>query len=123
MKVINKQDALKVECPHGGFISHRYLLESDNMGFTITSTFVPIGTTQHWHYKNHLEACLCISGHGVLVDIEAGKAYDILPGTMYILDNNDEHTFKAMSDTVLVCAFNPPLKGKEVHQEDGSYEL
>jgi len=113
-----------VKCPNGGFESFRFLLENDKMGFTITKTVIsPMKGEQFWHYKNHLEACLCISGYGRLVNIETDESYTIEPGTMYALDKNDAHTFEAYEEVVLICVFNPPLTGKEVHKNDGSYEV
>lgn len=109
-----------IECPEGNFISNRYLLESDNMGFTITRTEIPEGTKATWHYKKHLEACYCISGGGILRGSQ--RSFTVLPDTMYALDKNDKHEFEALTDVVLICVFNPPLKGNEVHKEDGSYE-
>lgn len=111
----------QVYCPKGGFISHRMLLASDNMGYTITITDVPRGSPQKWHYKNHLESCYCISGRGVLTNLQTGKAFWIEPETLYVLDLHDEHTLEARNDMRLLCVFNPPLIGKEVHKEDGSY--
>lgn len=114
----------QVNCPKGGFTSLRILLESDKMGFTMTETLVysKVGP-QHWHYKNHLEACYCVSGHGELIDESTGTIYQILPGKVYVLDKNDSHIFTAKSDIVkLICVFNPPLTGREVHRKDGSYE-
>jgi L-ectoine synthase len=40
---------------------------------------------------------------------------------MYALDKHDKHFFKALEPVVLICVFNPPLAGNEVHQADGSY--
>jgi len=112
----------EVHCPKGGFVSTRMLLEADGMGFTMTHTFIPKGLPQTWHYKNHLEACYCVSGEGRLGNLETGETYEIRPGVMYALDKHDKHLFMALEDTVLICVFNPPLKGREVHREDGSYE-
>lgn len=128
MKVINVKDLVStdrdVKCPKGGFNSLRLLLESDGMGFGLTQTTIPKGDPQFWHYKNHLEACFCIEGTGELVNQSTGDVFIINPGTCYVLDNNDPHTFQALTNkVVLVCVFNPPLKGNEVHQEDGSYSL
>ena len=109
------------ECPNGGFKSYRYLLESDGMGFTVNKTVIPKGEPQRWHYKNHLEACFCVSGGGILKSLETGASFTIAPDTMYVLDKHDEHTFQALEDTVLISVFNPPLVGNEVHGEDGSY--
>lgn len=111
-----------VDCPKGGFKSLRILLEEDGMGFTVTQTYVPSGMgPQRWHYKNHFESCTCISGRGILTDMATGNEFEILPGTTYALDKHDEHLFLALEDTVLLCVFNPPLRGREVHKEDGSY--
>jgi hypothetical protein len=110
-----------VQCPNGGFVSHRILLEQDGMGYTLTETHIPAGPPQRWHYKSHLESCYCVSGSGILKDLAAQQEFQILPGTTYVLDQHDDHTFMALTDTVLICVFNPPLTGREVHQADGSY--
>jgi L-ectoine synthase len=126
--IVRKREELEVSgrvvCPSDGvFISHRYLLESDRMGYTMTETRIPKCEAWHyWHYKNHLEACLCVSGAALIKNALSGEVHRIEPGTLYALDCNDPHYFKAIEDTVLVCVFNPPLKGTELHREDGSYE-
>lgn len=111
-----------VRSPDDAFMSFRLLTESDGMGFTVCKTVIPKGGPHHWHYKKHLEACYCISGHGVIMDIESGKSYNVSPDTLYVLDKNDNHTFEAFTDVILISVFNPPLTGSEVHKEDGSYE-
>ena len=111
-----------VECPKGGFISERFLLESDGMGYTMTQTTIPVNGKQFWHYKNHLESCYCVSGKGVITDANSGREYEVIPGTIYVLDQHDPHYFEALEETVLICVFNPPLKGRETHRRDGSYE-
>ena len=126
MKVINLKDVIRarqaVECPKGGFVSDRYLLEKDNMGFGLCKTMIPRNEAQHWHYTNHLEACFCVSGMGILTNLETGDEFEIAPDVCYVLDNHDDHEFRAITDVVLISVFNPPLTGKEVHREDGSYE-
>jgi L-ectoine synthase len=102
-----------VKCPKG---------ESDGMGYTVTKTVIPIGGPYHWHYKKHLESCYCISGVGELTNLTTGEVFSIVPDTLYALDKHDNHMFEALRDTVLICIFNPPLTGKEVHKEDHSYE-
>lgn len=52
-----------------------------------------------------------------------GKIYTIEPGTIYILDKHDEHLLRASEEMELACVFNPPLHGKEVHDESGVYPL
>lgn len=110
-----------VHCPKGGFISNRILLESDGMGYSMTKTIIPVGQVNSWHYKNHLESCYCISGKGLLINETTGEYFSISPDTTYVLDNHDPHTFEALEEVTLICVFNPPLTGREVHQDDGSY--
>jgi quercetin dioxygenase-like cupin family protein len=124
MKVIKTEGisaSRKVESPNGGFVSNRILLKEDGGGFTLTKTVVSPGEKQRWHYKNHFESCYCVSGRGTLTDNATGEEYSILPDTTYVIDNNDDHSFEAIEETVLICVFNPPLIGSELHDEDGSY--
>ena len=125
MQVITLQALMgtsrEVHCPHGGFISYRYLLKRDGLGFSVHRTVVPKGRPQHWHYTEHLEACFCVSGKGILTNRSTGHTFLITPDTCYVLDNHDDHTFEALEDTVLISVFNPPVIGTEVHRDDGSY--
>jgi len=127
MKIITLEDIKETErqvhCPSGGFISYRYLLRDDGMGFSMSMTVIPKGEFQRWHYKNHLEACFCVSGAGIIVDNGTGAEFEIKPTTVYVLDGYEDHSFKAIEDTALICIFNPPLIGAEVHSDDGSYPL
>ncbi len=103
--------------------SLRLILAKDGMGFSFHKTIIPKGEPHHWHYKQHLEACFCVSGRGILTDNETLKQYDIVPDTIYLLDNHDSHFFQAIEDTILISVFNPPVTGNEVHNADGSYSL
>ncbi len=40
---------------------------------------------------------------------------------MYLLNDNDEHYLRGFTDMRLICAFNPPITGREVHDESGAY--
>lgn len=115
------QQGREVKCPTGGFVSKRMLLESDGLGYSITHTTITPGMRQTWHYKNHLESCFCIKGYAKVKDLATGVEHIITPGVMYVLNDHDKHEFYAEVETELICVFNPPLKGKEVHAKDGSY--
>lgn len=117
---LEKQDKVK-KCPNGGFTSNRILLAEDNMGYSMTKTVIEPNGKQFWWYKNHLESCYCISGKGILTVNE--KEYIIEPDTTYILDKNEKHYFEAIETVTLICVFNPPLQGNELHNEDGYYDL
>jgi L-ectoine synthase len=103
--------------------SVRLLLKSDGMGFSFHITTIYPGKVNEMWYQNHLEAVFCLSGRGKLKDKASGKEHTIEPGVIYALDKNDQHVLTASEALTLACVFNPPLNGKEVHNEDGAYEL
>jgi L-ectoine synthase len=103
--------------------SIRLLLESDGMGFSLHVTTIRAGTTTPMWYQNHLEAVLCIAGEGEVQELESDAVHPIKPGTMYALDRHDKHVLRATTTMRTVCVFNPPLKGKEVHDASGAYPL
>ena len=102
--------------------SLRPVLKSDGMGFGICETHIPKGEANFWHYPNHLESCYCISGKGILKDLETGEIYNIYPGVIYSLNDHQRHTFKAITDVILISVFNPPLRGDEKHDKNGIYK-
>ncbi|HKM38117.1 MAG TPA: ectoine synthase [Thiopseudomonas sp.] len=104
--------------------STRMLLKEDNMGFSFHITTIYANTETHIWYQNHLESVYCMSGNGEIETIADGKIYPIEAGTLYILDKHDEHLLRGGSeDMKMACVFNPPLNGKEVHDENGVYPL
>lgn len=105
------------------WVSRRLLLRDDGMGFSFHETTLYAGTETSMWYKNHLEAVLCVGGDGEIEDRATGTVHEIRPGTMYALDQHDRHILRARTDLRMVCVFNPPCSGREVHDEDGSYPL
>ena len=103
--------------------SRRLLLRDDNMGFSMHETTIFAGTETHIWYKNHFEAVYCVEGCGEVELIPSGEVFRIEPGTMYALNKNDRHFLRADAgaDMRVVCTFNPPLSGDEVHDADGVY--
>ena len=106
----------------GNGTSHRVLTEKDNMGCAVAHTVVRAGTESRLQYRNHLEACYCISGTGNVEDTD-GNLYPLEPGTIYVLDKHDKHYLRADEggDMELVSIFNPAITGDEEHKlsEDG----
>lgn len=114
----------KNETRGDNWASRRFLFAKDNMGFTLADTVIKPDTETHIWYQNHLEAVYCIEGDGEVETVKDGKVYQIKPGTMYALDKNDEHYLRGGKEGMrVVCVFNPPLTGKETHDEDGVYPL
>lgn len=103
--------------------STRLLLKSDGMGFSMHITTIYPGTITPMWYQNHLEAVLCIEGEGEVETTDDSKVYPIRPGVLYALDRNDKHVLRANTKMRMVCVFNPPLLGKEVHDRNGAYPL
>jgi len=100
--------------------ARRLLLKKDGMGFSLHDTIIKAGTETLIWYKHHLEAVYCIEGEGE-IDVEGDRVYPIRPGTMYALSGHEKHLLRAVRDMRMVCVFNPPLTGREVHDEDGVY--
>ncbi|RMF09738.1 MAG: ectoine synthase [Alphaproteobacteria bacterium] len=103
--------------------STRLLLKEDNMGFSFHITTFYEGCEQEMCYANHLESVYCMEGEGRITDLATGETHQIRPGTIYILDKHDRHILRADTAMKLACVFNPPLTGKEVHDETGAYPL
>ncbi|PKP84756.1 MAG: L-ectoine synthase [Alphaproteobacteria bacterium HGW-Alphaproteobacteria-2] len=101
--------------------SVRLLLADDGMGFSFHITTIEVGSEHTFHYKHHFESVYCISGRGSITDLANGETHAIRPGVIYALNLHDRHTVRAEEELVLACCFNPPVTGKEVHREDGSY--
>ena len=102
--------------------SRRFLVAKDGMGFALMDTFVRAGSESLLEYRNHLEACYCISGTGEVEDM-SGNRYALEPGVLYALDQHDKHYLRAFTDMCLVSVFNPPIQGHERHSlkgDDGS---
>jgi L-ectoine synthase len=101
--------------------SARVLLKDDGMGFSFHITTLYAGEELHMHYKNHLESVFVISGEGTIEDLGTGEMHELAPGTLYALNAHDKHIVRPRTDIVTACVFNPPVTGREVHDESGAY--
>lgn len=101
--------------------SRRLLLAHDGMGFSMHDTILSAGTETEMCYLHHLEAVYCIGGEGEIQLLPDGPTWPISAGTLYALDQNDSHVLRANTELRMVCAFNPPVTGQEVHGPDGAY--
>jgi L-ectoine synthase len=103
--------------------SKRIILAGDRVGFSMHETVLKAGTVNDFWYANHVEAVLCVEGHGELVDQETGEVHALRPGTLYLLDGHERHQVRPMTDIRAICVFNPPVTGRETHDEHGAYPL
>lgn len=104
----------------GNGTSQRLLTAADPLGFTVAHTVVKAGTVSPLQYRNHLEACYCVAGSGAIESEDRTVRHEIVPGTLYALDQHDRHYLLASEheDLELISIFNPPLTGREQHRLD-----
>ena len=104
-----------------GWESARLLLKDDGMGFSFHLTTMHAGGELKMHYQNHLEAVLVLKGTGTIEDLGTGETHKLAPGVLYALNENDRHIVRPETDILTACVFNPPVTGREVHDENGAY--
>ena len=104
-----------------GWDSARLLLKGDGMGFSFHITTMYAGQELRMHYQNHLEAVFVLDGTGTIEDLGTGEVHKLSPGVMYALNNNDRHIVRPETDILTACVFNPPVTGREVHNENSAY--
>ena len=108
-----------------GWTSRRLIYKDAGMGYSVNDTIIKPGAELTMEYKNHLETVYCIEGAGEITDLATGQTHAIRPGTIYALNRHDRHILRANkgSHMRMVCVVNPPLTGREVHDETGAYAL
>lgn len=104
-----------------GWESARILLKDEGMGFSFHITTLYAGQELRMHYKHHLEAVFVIEGEGSIEDLGTGEIHELRPGTLYALNAHDRHVVRPRTNIVTACVFNPPVTGREVHDESGAY--
>jgi L-ectoine synthase len=104
-----------------GWESARLLLADDGMGFSFHLTKLRAGTELKFHYKHHLEAVMVLKGTGTIEDLGTCETHELRPGVLYALNENDRHVVRPRTDILTACVFNPPVTGREVHDESGAY--
>ncbi|MBD8505664.1 ectoine synthase [Hoyosella sp. G463] len=112
-----------VEAENGNWRSKRIVLADDRVGFSFHETVIKAGTVNDFWYANHVEAVWLVEGRGRLTDLETGTIYDIGPGSMYLLNGFEKHRLEVDEQMRMMCVFNPPVTGREVHDEHGVYPL
>jgi L-ectoine synthase len=104
-----------------GWNSRRLLLARHNMGFSMHDTLIEAGAELPMWYRHHLEAVYCIEGEGEIESRDTGEKWSLSAGTVYALDAHDKHILRARTQMRMICVFNPPVTGQEVHDETGAY--
>ncbi len=111
-----------VTAPEQQWRSRRLLVKKDQIGLSLHDTIIYPNTETFIWYKHHLEVVYCIEGEGeVEVLSPEPKTYPISPGTMYVLNQQERHILRARTQMRIICVFDPPCAGTEVHGKDGEY--
>jgi L-ectoine synthase len=103
--------------------SKRLILAREQVGFSMHETILDAGSVNDFWYANHVEAVFVVAGEGELLDKETGITYQLGPGSLYLLDGHEHHQLRPKTEMRTVCVFNPPVTGREVHDEHGVYPL
>lgn len=104
-----------------GWRSRRLILADAGLGYSLHDTTMHEGTELPMHYLHHVESVYCVSGEAEVTNEATGETHPISPGTLYVLDRHDKHTFRAKTEVRNICVFTPALTGAETHDENGAY--
>ncbi|TDE94846.1 ectoine synthase [Occultella glacieicola] len=103
--------------------SKRIILAKEGVGFSVHETTLYAGTVNDFWYANHIEAVFIVEGEGEITDLATGETHQLAPGSLYLLNDHDKHQVRPRTQMRTVCVFNPPVTGREVHDEHGVYPL
>ena len=103
--------------------SKRIVLAQEKVGFSVHETTLYAGTVNRFWYANHIEAVFIVEGEGEITDLATGETHQLAPGSLYLLNDHDKHEVRPRTQMRTVCVFNPPITGREVHDENGVYPL
>ena len=103
--------------------SKRIVLAKEKVGFSVHETTLYAGTVSRFWYANHIEAVFVVEGEGEITDLGTGETHQLAPGSLYLLNDHDKHEVRPRTEMRVVCVFNPPVTGREVHDENGVYPL
>ncbi|GAA3751888.1 ectoine synthase [Salinactinospora qingdaonensis] len=123
VRSLDEIDGTDADVKTDNWRSRRIVLARDGVGFSFHETVLYAGTETSMWYANHVELVHCIEGEAEITNDETGETHHITPGTLYLLDGHEHHTVRAKTDFRVLCVFNPPVTGREVHDENGVYPL
>lgn len=123
VRTVDEVSGSKADVETENWRSKRLVLSGDGVGFSVHETTLRPGVLNEFWYANHIEAVFVVEGEGELTDLETGETHQLSPGSIYVLDKHDRHRLHPHTEMRTVCVFNPPLTGREVHDENGVYPL
>lgn len=98
-----------------------YLAQDEGCGFSFSDLRIAGDSSgMVLQYKHHVEVNLVLEGNGSLTSLDTGETWPVSPGTLYVVGPADRHTLTLKGPIRVISLFNPPILGKE-HHEDGGY--
>ncbi|MBO1753203.1 ectoine synthase [Actinotalea sp. BY-33] len=123
VRYIDQIDGTDADIQQENWRSKRIVLAKDRVGFSVHETTLYAGTVNQFWYANHIEAVFIVEGEGEITDLGTGETHELRPGAIYVLNEHDKHEVRPRTEIRTVCVFNPPVTGREVHDENGVYPL
>ncbi len=113
-----------VKAASGTWESKRIVLAKERVGFSLHETVLYAGTETSMWYANHIEAVVCVEGEAELTDDETGRDATRSPPAPCTCSTGTSGTrCGSRTDFRCLCVFNPPVTGREDHDENGVYPL
>lgn len=104
----------------GSARSIRLVTAADELGFSLSDVRLKAGARNVLWYKHHWEANLILAGTCEVTDLSTGKVHTYGAGTCYVVGPKDRHSVHAVTDLHILSIFNPPLRGDEQHDAEGT---
>lgn len=123
VRTIGEIDNTDADIKTENWRSKRIILAKEKAGFSVHETTLYAGTVSDFWYANHIEAVFVVEGEGEITDHGTGETHQLAPGSLYLLNDHDKHQVRPKTHMRTVCVFNPPVTGREVHDENGVYPL
>ncbi|GAA4419586.1 ectoine synthase [Georgenia halophila] len=123
VRTVNEIDDTDDDIKTENWRSKRIVLAKEKAGFSVHETTLYAGTVNEFWYANHIEAVFVVEGEGQITDLGTGETHQLAPGSLYLLNDHDKHRVEPRTQMRTVCVFNPPVTGREVHDENGVYPL
>jgi L-ectoine synthase len=123
VRTINEISGTDADIVTENWRSRRIILAKDRVGFSMHETTLAAGSVNEFWYANHIEAVFVVEGEGTLTELANGTTHELAPGSLYLLNDHDKHELRPQTQMRTVCVFNPPISGREVHDENGVYPL
>ena len=97
----------------GALTSLRCLTKSDGLGLMVTLTRTHRDLDQDLTFTGHRETSLLLEGAGRLETCQNGKAFDLFPGTLWSVGQEQPHRLTMSAGARVLSVFNPALKGPD----------